>query len=64
MNPRPPLDPQPLGQRMTEQAEQLRQQAGLAANAERQLLIKQARELDTAVDVQGWLSSPELKPPS
>ncbi|WP_444770413.1 hypothetical protein [Rhodopseudomonas sp. NSM] len=65
MYPRPPLNPKSLGQRLTEPAEQSRHQAGdPAANAERERLLDQARELDTAANIRGWLSSPELKAPS
>ncbi|ABD07744.1 hypothetical protein RPB_3042 [Rhodopseudomonas palustris HaA2] len=60
----PPHDPKPLHQRPPERAGEWRERTEeRAPTAERERLIKQARELDTAANIQGWLSSPELEPP-
>ncbi|ABE39639.1 hypothetical protein RPD_2409 [Rhodopseudomonas palustris BisB5] len=64
MRPRPPCSPKPLNQRLTEEAGVFRDRAEAAPDAERERLIKLARQLDTAANIEGWLSSPELKPPS
>jgi hypothetical protein len=64
MRPRPPRSSKSLYQRLTEEAGMLRDQADHATDDERERLIRRARELDTAANMEGWLSSPELKPPS
>jgi len=64
MRPRPPRNSKSLYQRLTEEAGVLRDQANHVPNDERERLIKRARELDTAANMEGWLSSAELKPPS
>ena len=52
----------PLDQRMTEQAERLRQEAqGTPPGVQRDKLIRQARQLETASHMQDWLTSPGLK---
>ncbi|MBI5131237.1 MAG: hypothetical protein HZA66_17490 [Rhodopseudomonas palustris] len=64
MRPRPPRSSKSLYQRLTDEAGVLRDQADRAPDDERKRLIARARELDTAASMEGWLSSPELKPPS
>ena len=52
----------PLDQRMTEQAERLRQEAqGTPPGVQRDKLIRQARQLETASHMQDWLTSPGLE---
>jgi hypothetical protein len=54
----------PLDQRMTEQAERLRQEAqGTLPGVQRDKLIRQARQLETASHMQDWLTSPGLEGP-
>ena len=54
----------PLDQRLTEQAERLRKEAkGIPPGFEREKLIRQARQAETAVHMQEWLCSPGLEPP-
>ena len=54
----------PLGQRLKEQAERLRKEAkGTPPGIEREQLIRQARQAETASHMQEWLSSPGLQPP-
>ena len=51
-----------LDQRMTEQAERLRQEAqGTLPGVQRDKLIRQARQLETASHMQDWLTSPGLE---
>jgi hypothetical protein len=48
-----------------EQAEAARQRASaLPPGAERDALIKQARQLETASQMNEWLTSPGLQPPT
>jgi hypothetical protein len=50
--------------RMTEQAERLRKEAqGTQPGVQRDKLIRQARQLETASHMQDWLASPGLKGP-
>ena len=54
----------PLNQRLTEQAERLRKEAkGTPPGIEREKLIRQARQAETASHMSEWLSSPGLQPP-
>jgi hypothetical protein len=54
----------PLDQRLKEQAERLRKEAkGTPPGIEREKLIRQARQAETASHMQEWLSSPRLQPP-
>ena len=54
----------PLDQRLTEQAERLRKEAkGTPPGVMRDKLNRQARQADTALHMQEWLSSPGLQPP-
>jgi hypothetical protein len=54
-----------IEQNWREQAEIIRQRiAALPHGAERDALIRQARQLETASQVNEWLSSPGLQPPS
>ncbi|KPF95502.1 hypothetical protein IP86_19120 [Rhodopseudomonas sp. AAP120] len=53
-----------LYQRLTEEACSLRDQAEAAPQDERDRLIDRARQLETAANMEGWLSSAELKPPT
>ena len=53
-----------LNQRLREQAEHLRREAeGTSAGAERDQLVRQAREAEVALHMQEWLVSPGLQPP-
>ena len=57
-------DKLPLKERLTLEAIHLRQKAKLMpAGAERDELLKKARRLDVASQINNWLTSPELKPP-
>lgn len=53
-----------LYQRLTEEVCSLRDQAEAAPQDERDRLIDRARQLETAANMEGWLSSAELKPPT
>lgn len=53
-----------LKQRLTEQAAKLRQDAQMTPpGAKRDKLIRQARQLETAANIQDWLASPGLQAP-
>ena len=55
----------PLNQRLALEAMGLREKAEkLPAGAERDDLLKKARRLDVATQLDKWLSSPGLKSPS
>ena len=57
-------DTAPLDQRLTEQAERLRKEAnGIPPGIERERLIRQARQAETASHMREWLCSPGLQPP-
>ena len=64
MQPRPPRHPKSLYQRLTEEALNLRDQAKNAPSEVRDRLIARARQLESAANMEGWLSSAELKPPT
>jgi hypothetical protein len=54
----------PLDQRLTQEAERLRKEAqGTPHGVQRDKLIRQARQVETACHMQEWLSSPGLQPP-
>jgi hypothetical protein len=54
----------PLDQRLTEQAERFRKEArGTPPGIERERLLRQARQCETAAHIQEWFSSPDLQPP-
>jgi hypothetical protein len=54
----------PLDQRPTQEAERLRKEAqGTPRGVQRDKLIRQARQVETACHMQEWLSSPGLQPP-
>lgn len=54
----------PLDQRLEEHAARLRKEAeGTPPGIERENLIRKARQAETTVHLQGWLSSPGLQPP-
>ena len=53
-----------LDQRLAEQAERLRKKAdSTPPGMEREGLIRQARQAETASHMHEWLSSPGLQPP-
>ena len=54
----------PLNQRLIEEAQSLRKEArGTHPGAERERLIRRARQAETAAHMQEWLTSPGLQPP-
>jgi hypothetical protein len=54
-----------LTERMTEQAERLRQQArAIPEGKERDQLMRRARQIEPASHIDGWLKSPGLQPPT
>ena len=54
----------PLDRRLIEQAKRLRQEArGIPPGVERERLIRQARQAETAVNIQKWLMTPGLQAP-
>lgn len=55
---------QSLEARLSEEAKRLREQAKLLPpGAERNELIRKARQAETASQMNGWLTSPGLQPP-
>jgi len=53
-----------LDQRLGEQAKRLRDEArGIPPGVQRDILIRQARQAETAAHMQEWLKSPGLQPP-
>ncbi len=62
MQPRPPR--QSLYQRLIDEAIGLRDQAQSAPSDVRDRLLSRARQLESAANIEGWLSSAELKPPT
>jgi hypothetical protein len=60
-----PRDERSLKERLAFEAIQLREKAKIMpAGAERDELLRKARRLDVAAQMDNWLSSPELKPPT
>ena len=56
--------PQPLEQRLTEEATRLRKEArGTPPGVERDRLIYLARRAEMACHMNGWLNSPGLRSP-
>ena len=54
----------PLDQRLEEQAKRLRKEAkGIPPGFEREKLIRQARQAETAAHIHEWLTSPGLQAP-
>jgi hypothetical protein len=54
-----------LQQRLVDQAERSKKAAeGLALGPDREQLLDRARQFETASDVDKWLSSPGLRPPT
>jgi hypothetical protein len=54
-----------LGDRLADEAARLRRQAAsLPHGAEREELLRRARQAVTAMKVNEWLSSPGLQPPT
>ncbi|MCG6203475.1 hypothetical protein LPW26_02385 [Rhodopseudomonas sp. HC1] len=64
MQPRPPRHPKSLYQRLIEEALSLRDQAENAPSDARDRLLSRAQQLESAANMEGWLSSAELKPPT
>jgi hypothetical protein len=61
---RPPKDRPSFVERLTEQAKEIQDRAQkLRPGPERDALLKQARQLETASHMNEWLSSPGLQPP-
>jgi hypothetical protein len=53
-----------LEERLAEEARRLRERAGLLpAGAEREGLLRKARQADVGAHMSEWLRSPGLKPP-
>ena len=51
--------------RLANEAARLRKEAGLLpAGIERELLLRKARQAETASHISEWLSSPGLRPPA
>jgi hypothetical protein len=54
----------PLDRRLEEQAKRLRREAeAVPPGVERDRLMRQARQAETAARMSEWLSSPGLQPP-
>jgi hypothetical protein len=54
-----------LGDRLTEEAQRLRREAqGTPPGIQRERLMRRARQCDTAANVDKWISSPGLVPPT
>jgi hypothetical protein len=55
----------PLNQRLIEEAQSLRKEArGTHPGAERERLIRRAREAETAAHLQEWLTSANVRSPT
>jgi hypothetical protein len=55
---------EPLGQRLSDEAERLRKQArGTPPGVERDKLIRRAKQAETASRFNNRLTAPELQPP-
>jgi hypothetical protein len=56
--------PQTFAERLTDQKARLEKQASrLAPGPERDDLLRKARQIDTAKDINEWLNSPGLQAP-
>lgn len=54
-----------LGDRLTEEAQRLRKEAQVTPpGIRRERLMRRARQLDTAANVNEWINSPGLVPPA
>jgi hypothetical protein len=54
----------PFEQRLAQEAHRIKERAkSLPHGRERELLSRKARQLETALHINEWLSSPGLKPP-
>jgi hypothetical protein len=54
----------PLDQRLDDRAKRLRQEAkGTPPGVAREILIRRARQAETAAQMQQWILSPALRPP-
>jgi len=54
-----------LHQRLAEEAVRLREQArALAPGRRRELLLRRARQDETAIQIEAWLHSPGLRAPT
>ena len=54
-----------LGERLIQEARRAREAAGqLPPGAEREDLLKKAREADVTASLDEWLNSPGLRPPT
>jgi len=54
----------PFEQRLAQEARRVKERAkSLPHGRERELLSRKARQLETALHINEWLSSPGLKPP-
>jgi hypothetical protein len=54
----------PFEQRLAQEAHRVKERAkSLPHRRERELLSRKARQLETALHINEWLSSPGLKPP-
>ena len=54
----------PLDQRLDDRAKRLRQEAkGTPPGVAREILIRRARQAETAAQMQQWIFSPALRPP-
>jgi hypothetical protein len=59
-----PQSQKSLYQRLTDEAQRLRKEAhGTQPGVERELLIRKARQAETACHIDAWLSSPGLRAP-
>jgi hypothetical protein len=55
----------PLRARLIEEARRLREEArGTPPGIAREQLLRRARQAETATQIERWLSSSELRPPS
>ena len=56
---------QSLKQRLLDRVNSLREEAKLMApGLEREIVLRKARQSETAANIDEWLSSPGLKPPT
>jgi hypothetical protein len=61
---RPPIHTSSLQERLADVAVRLRKEArGIPSGIERERILQKARQAETALRVDRWLSSGELQPP-
>jgi len=53
----------PLGERLAQRANQLRAKAMAMPRIEREPIMRKVRQLDIALHINEWLTSPGLQPP-